>query len=81
MKGKTQADQYLKDSYKEGGGSLFTTSLMEAISSNRPELHLERFHSDIRDFLQWHKLPRDMVEFPSLEDFKMRLQRRLDNLL
>ena len=40
--------RYLKDSYKEDGGSLFTRSHMEKTRGNRYKLHWERFHFDIR---------------------------------
>ncbi|KFQ49940.1 hypothetical protein N334_14201, partial [Pelecanus crispus] len=44
---------------------------------NRYKLHQERFHLDIRKkfftlrtIIHWNNLPRDVVEFPSLEVFE-----------
>ena len=35
----------------------------------------------VRTINHWNNLPRDVVESPSLEVFKMRLDRVLDNLI
>ncbi|KFP51642.1 hypothetical protein N323_13075, partial [Cathartes aura] len=47
-----------------------------------------RFHLDIRKnvftartIIHWNNLPKDVVESPSLEVSKMRLDRVLDNLI
>jgi len=54
----------------------------------RCKLHWERFHLDMRKKLftvrtiaHWNNLPRDVVESPSLEIFKMQLDGVLDNLV
>ncbi|GAB0208708.1 hypothetical protein GRJ2_003336500 [Grus japonensis] len=71
--------QYLKGGYKEDGDSLFTKNHMEKTRGNGYQLHGERFLLDIRQTIfftartinHWNNLPRDMVESPSLEVFKM----------
>ncbi|GAB0181377.1 hypothetical protein GRJ2_000603000 [Grus japonensis] len=70
--------QYLKGGYKEDRGSLITRSHMEKTKGNGYKLHQERFHLDIRNNIftvrtinHWNNLPRDVVESPSLEVFKM----------
>ncbi|KAK4829880.1 hypothetical protein QYF61_007272 [Mycteria americana] len=70
--------QYLKGSYKEDRGFLFTRSHMEKTRGNRYKLHQERFHLDrrkkfftLRTINHWNNLPRDVVESPLLEVFKM----------
>ncbi|KAK4806910.1 hypothetical protein QYF61_012631 [Mycteria americana] len=74
--------QYLKGDLKEDRGSLFTRSHMEKTRGNGYQLHRERVHLDIRrkcftvrTIIQWNNLPRDVVESPSLEVSKMRLDR------
>jgi len=80
--------QYLKDICTGSGGSLFTRSHVEETRGNGYKLQWERFHLRIRKtFLtvrainHWNNLPRDVVESPSLEVFRMRLDRVLDNLI
>ncbi|KAK4831031.1 hypothetical protein QYF61_014919 [Mycteria americana] len=68
--------QYLEGSYKEDGSSVFIRSHMEKARGNGYELYWERFHLDKGFFYSqnnnhWNNLPRDMVESPSLEFFKM----------
>ncbi|KFP68588.1 hypothetical protein N322_13186, partial [Cariama cristata] len=58
---------------------------------NGCKLHWERFRLDtgkkfyifftVRTIDHWNSLPRDRVESPSLEVFKMQLVRTLDNLV
>lgn len=55
---------------------------------NRYRLHQERFYLDIRKnfftvrtITHWDNLPRDAAESSSLEDFKMRLDRVVNNLI
>jgi len=61
---------------------------MKKTRDDRYKLHQERFHLDIRkEFLTgrtimpWNSLPGDAVESPSLEVFKMQMERVLDNLI
>jgi len=61
---------------------------MERTRGKGYKLHQERFHLDIsknfftvRKINHWNNLPRDMVEFSSLEVFKLQLDRVLDNLI
>lgn len=80
--------QSLKGSCKEDRGSLFTRSHLEKIQGNRCNLYRERFYHDMRkefftakSIIQWKNLPRDVVETPALEVFKVQLDRVLDNLI
>ncbi|KAK4805622.1 hypothetical protein QYF61_022380 [Mycteria americana] len=77
--------QYLKGGYKEDGGSLITRSHMEKTRASEYKLHRERFRLDIRNtfftvrtIIHWNNLPRDVVESPLMEVFKMRLDKVLD---
>ena len=52
------------------------------------KLKKRRFRLDIREkyftarvVRQWHRLPREAVDAPSLETFKVRLERILSNLI
>jgi len=61
---------------------------MEKTRSNGYKLHQERFHFDIgnkcftvRTIIHWNNVPRDVVKSPSLEVFKMQLDRVLDNFI
>ena len=61
---------------------------MEKTRGNGSKLHWERFHLDIgkkiftvRTINHWNNLSRDVMESLSLEVFKMRLDRVLDNLI
>ena len=70
--------QYLKGSYKEDRGLLFTRSHMEKTRGNWYKLHRKRFHLNIKKKLftvrtinHWNNFPRDVVEFPLLEVLKM----------
>ena len=74
--------------YKEDGDSLITRSHKEKTRANEYKLHWERVHLDIRNtfftvrtIIHWNNLPRDVVDFPPLEVFKMRLDRVVDDLI
>jgi len=61
---------------------------MEKTRGNRYKLHWERFDLSIRNELfivrtikDWNNHSRDVVVSPSLEVFKIRLDRVLDNLI
>ncbi|KAK4811083.1 hypothetical protein QYF61_016369 [Mycteria americana] len=63
--------QYLKDGYKEDGGSLFTRSHIERTRGNGYKLHWETFHLHIRKkfftartIIHWNNLPRE-APFPT----------------
>ncbi|KAK4833053.1 hypothetical protein QYF61_027555, partial [Mycteria americana] len=76
--------QYLKGSYKEDRGFLFTRSHMEKTMGNGYKLHHKRFHLNIRKKIftvrtinHWNNVPNDVVESPSPKVFNMRLDRVL----
>ncbi|KAK4823664.1 hypothetical protein QYF61_005016 [Mycteria americana] len=80
--------QYLKGSYKEDGASLFTSSHMEKTRSNGYKLLLGRFQLDtrgkfftVRTISHWNNLPREVVDSPTLEAFRIRLDRVLGHLV
>jgi len=61
---------------------------MEKTWGNRYKPHWERFHLNMRKRFftvrtvdHWNNLPKDVVEFPSVEVFNMQLDRVLDNLI
>lgn len=78
--------RYLKSGYKENRGSLFTRNHMEKTRGNRYKLHQARFRLDIRIIFftvrksnHWNNIPSDVMESPSLEVFKVQLDRVVDN--
>ncbi|KAJ7415168.1 hypothetical protein BTVI_38988 [Pitangus sulphuratus] len=71
--------QYLKRAYKKDGERVFTRACGDRIRGNGFNLQEDRFRFDIRKkFLPvrvrrpWHRLPREAVAAPSLEEFKDR---------
>ena len=82
------ASQYLNVSYKKDREGLFTQVDNDRIRGNGLKLKEDRFRLDIRRKFftarvvrQWHRLPRDVVDAPSLEEFKARLDGALANLM
>ncbi|KFU91366.1 hypothetical protein M959_02333, partial [Chaetura pelagica] len=78
------AFQYLKGAYRKAGEGLFTGACSERTRGNGCKLKEERFRLDIRKHLfskrkvgHWNRLPREVVESPSLEVFK----RNIDTVL
>ena len=74
------AFQYLKGVYKQEEERLFTWVDSDRTQGNGFKLRQERFWLDIRTkfFTQrvvthWNTLPKDVVDAPSLEAFKARL--------
>lgn len=68
--------------------SLFTKSHTEGTRGNAYKLHWEMLHLDIlwkfftvRKINHWSNLPWDMVESPSLEFFKMIVDKVLNNVI
>jgi len=82
------AFQYLKGASKKDGENCFSKVCCDRTSSNAFKLKERRFRLDIRKKFftlrvvkPWHSLPREVVNAPSLETFKARLDWALSNLI
>ncbi|KFV14708.1 hypothetical protein N340_14043, partial [Tauraco erythrolophus] len=82
------AFQYLKGAYRKAGEGIFTRACSDRIRGNGFKLKEGRFQLDLRKkfFTQrvvrhWNRLSRDVVDAPSLEVFKARLDEALGNLV
>ncbi|KGL96711.1 hypothetical protein N301_14461, partial [Charadrius vociferus] len=82
------AFQYLKGAYRRAGEELFTRACGDRVRGNGFKLEEGRFRLDIRKKFftlrvvrHWNRLPREVVEAPSLEVFKARLDGALSNLV
>ena len=82
------AFQYLKRAYKQEGEWLFTRVDSDRTRGNGFKLRQGRFRLDIRRkrFIQrvvmhWNRLPKEVVDTPSLEAFKARLDVALGSLV
>jgi len=82
------AFQYLKGAYRKDMGNLFSKACCDRTRSNGFKLREGRFRLDIRNKFftmrvvkRWNRLPREVVEVPSLETFKLRLDKALGNLV
>ena len=82
------AFQYLKGAYRKDGDNLFCRHNSDRTRGNGFQLKQDRFRLDIRKKFftmrvvkHWNGLPREVVEAPSLETFKTRLDRALSNLI
>jgi len=72
--------QHLKGAYKKDGDSFFTNACCDRKSSNdfklregRFRLHIRKKFFTLRVVKHWHRLPREVIDAPSLETFKARL--------
>ncbi|KAK4811222.1 hypothetical protein QYF61_022119 [Mycteria americana] len=82
------AFQYLKGAYRKDGDRCFSKACCDRTRSNGFKLREGRFRLDLRKKFftmrvvrHWNRLPREVVEAPSLETFKVRLDRALSNLI
>ncbi|GAB0203642.1 mitochondrial enolase superfamily member 1 [Grus japonensis] len=82
------AFQYLKGAYRKAGEGLFIRECSDRTRGNGFKLKEGRFRLDVRKKFftvrvvrHWNRLPREVVEAPSLEVFKARLDGALGNLV
>ena len=81
------AFQYLKGAYRKNGDK-FSRACCNRTRGNGFKLREGRFRLDIRKKFftmgvvrPWNRLPREVVDAPSLETFKTRLDGALSNLV
>ncbi|GAB0180301.1 hypothetical protein GRJ2_000495400 [Grus japonensis] len=82
------AFQYLKGTYRKAGEGLFIWECSDRTRGNEFKLKEGRFRLDIRKKFfhvrvvrHWNRLPREVVDAPTLEVFKARLDGSLGNLI
>jgi len=82
------AFQYLKWAYRRDGENTFNRACCDRTRSNGFKLGVGGFRLDrrkkfftMRVVKHWRRLPREVVEAPSLEIFKARLDRAVSNLV
>ncbi|PKU45441.1 hypothetical protein llap_4264 [Limosa lapponica baueri] len=82
------AFQYLKGAYNKDGDKLFSKACCDRTKGHCFKLKEGRFRLDIRKTFfmmkvmrHWKMLPREVVDAPSLETFKARLDGALSNLI
>jgi len=78
----------MKEDYKKAGERLFMRACSDRTRGNGFKLEEGRFRLDTRKKFftlgvvrQWHRLPREAVDTPSLEVFKARVDGTLSNLI
>ncbi|KAK4815367.1 hypothetical protein QYF61_001355 [Mycteria americana] len=82
------AFQYLKGAYKNDEDRLFSKACCDRTRNDGFKLRKGRFRLDLRKTFfparvvkHWNRLPREVVEAPSLETFMFRLDGALSNLI
>ena len=78
------AIQYLKGSYKKEGYRICCDRTMESafkLTEGRLRLDVMKKSFTVRVVRHWNRLPRDVVDSPSLETIKVRLDQALRNLI
>ncbi|GAB0210036.1 hypothetical protein GRJ2_003469400 [Grus japonensis] len=82
------AFQYLKGAYRQDGEGLFMRECSDRTRGNGFKLKEGRFRLGVRKKFfpvrvvrQWNRLPREVVDAPSLEVFKARLDEALGNMV
>ncbi|GAB0209638.1 hypothetical protein GRJ2_003429500 [Grus japonensis] len=82
------AFQYLKGAYRKDGEGLFIRECSDRTRGNGFKLKEGRFRLDVRKKFfpvrvvrHWNRLPREVVDAPSLEVFKARLDEALGNVV
>ncbi|GAB0187649.1 hypothetical protein GRJ2_001230200 [Grus japonensis] len=82
------AYQYLKGAYRKAGEGLFIRECSDRTRGNGFKLKEGRFRLDVRKKFftvrvvrHWNRLPREVVDAPSLEVFKVRLYEALGNVV
>ena len=82
------AFQYLKRAYRKDGENYFSRACCDRTRSDGFKLREGRFRLDtrkkfftVRVVRHWNRLPRKVVEAPSLETLKTRLDGALSNLI
>jgi len=80
--------QYLKGAYRKDGENIFSRACCDRTRNNGFKLRKGTFKLDLskkffimRVVKRWNGLPREVVETPSLETFKARLDGALSNLV
>ena len=80
--------QYLQGAYKKDRDKLFSRACCDKTRGDGFKLKEERSILDVRkNFFTmrvvrpWHRLPREVVNAPSLGTFQVRLDRALNNLI
>jgi len=82
------AFQYLKGACRKDGENIFGRAYCNRMRANGFKVREGRFRLDIRKMFftmrvvkQWKRLPREVVDAPSLETFQARLDGALRNLV